>query len=188
MALVLSVSFVGFDFPASASAKMTPEEKESTRADIQKTTEETLQRLYKAQPGAEKAIDNSAGYAVFSSVGIKIFVAGGGRGAGMAVDKKTGKITYMKMVEVQAGLGKGVKKFRLVWVFEKTDEFNKFVNLGWELGGQATVAAKNAEKGSAYSGAISISPGVWLYQMTDKGLAAEISVKGSKYYKNNDLN
>jgi hypothetical protein len=62
------------------------------------------------------------------------------------------------------------------------------VNSGFELGGQATAAAKNAEKGSAYSGAISVSPGVWLYQMTDKGLAAELTVKGTKYYKNDDLN
>ena len=37
----------------------------------------------------------------------------------MAYDNKTKKATYMKMVEIQAGLGMGIKKFRLVWVFEK---------------------------------------------------------------------
>jgi hypothetical protein len=31
-------------------------------------------------------------------------------------------------------------------------------------------------------------PGVWMYQMTDKGLALEATGKGTKYYKNNDLN
>lgn len=185
--LVLSVAFLGLGLP-SASAKMTDKEKEDARADIQKTSKETLQRLYKAQPSAKKAIDNAAGYAAFSNFGLKIFVAGSGKGAGMAVDKKTGKVTYMKMFEIQAGLGIGVKKFRLVWVFEKSDDFNKFVNSGWELGGQATAAAKDADKGAAFAGAISVSPGVWLYQMTDKGLAAELTVKGTKYYKNDDLN
>jgi lipid-binding SYLF domain-containing protein len=185
--LVLSVAFLGLKLP-SALAKMTAKEKEAARAEIQKTTKETLQRLYKAQPGTEKAIDNAAGYAVFSNMGIKILVAGSGKGAGMAVDKKSGKVTYMNMLEIQAGLGIGVKKFRLVWVFEKSADFNKFVNSGFELGGQATAAAKDSDKGSAFAGALSVAPGVWLYQMTDQGLAAELTVKGTKYYKNDELN
>ena len=120
--------------------------------------------------------------------GMKIFVAGSGKGVGMAVDKKTAKVTYMKMLEIQTGLGSGVKKFRLVWVFEKTGDFNKFVNSGWELGGQTSAAAKTSDQGAAFTGALSVSPGVWLYQLTDEGLAAELTVKGTKYYKNEDLN
>jgi lipid-binding SYLF domain-containing protein len=184
--LVLSVAFLGSGLP-SALAKMTDKEKEAARDDIQKTAKETLQRLYKMQPGAQKAIDKAAGYAVFSTMGVKILTAGSGMGAGMAVDK-TGKAIYMKMLEVQAGLGFGVKKFRLVWVFENSAGFNNFVNSGFELGGQATAAAKDTDKGLSVAGALSVSPGVWLYQMTDKGLAAELTVKGTKYYKNDDLN
>ena len=30
----------------------------------------------------------------------------------------------MKMVEVQAGLGMGIKKFRLVWVFENSKDLD----------------------------------------------------------------
>lgn len=37
-------------------------------------------------------------------------------------------------------------------------------------------------------GAMSVSPGVWLYQMTDKGLALELTAKGTKYSKDDDLN
>ena len=37
-------------------------------------------------------------------------------------------------------------------------------------------------------GAMSVSTGVWLYQMTDTGLAAELTAKGTKYYKDDDLN
>ena len=39
----------------------------------------------------------------------------------------------MKMAELQAGLGFGVKKFRLIWIFEKQDDLNKFINTGVEL-------------------------------------------------------
>jgi lipid-binding SYLF domain-containing protein len=156
--------------------------------DIKKTSRETLARLYKAQPSAKKAVEGAAGYAVFSNFGMKIFVAGGGSGSGMAVDNKTKKATYMKMVEVQAGLGMGVKKFRVVFVFDTQKALNDFVNSGWEFGGQTTAAAKSGDQGVALSGAVSVAPGVWMYQLTDTGLAAEITGKGTKYYKDSDLN
>jgi hypothetical protein len=38
------------------------------------------------------------------------------------------------------------------------------------------------------AGAVSVSDGVWMYQLTDKGVAAEITAKGTKYYKDDDLN
>jgi hypothetical protein len=33
-----------------------------------------------------------------------------------------------------------------------------------------------------------VDKGVWLYQINDKGLAAEVTVKGSRYYKDAALN
>ena len=94
----------------------------------------------------------------------------------------------MKMLEVQTGLGMGVKKFRVVFVFEKQKAFENFVNSGWEFGGQTTAGAAVGGEGVAISGAVSVAPGVWMYQLTDTGLAAEITAKGTKYYKNSDLN
>jgi lipid-binding SYLF domain-containing protein len=162
--------------------------KAEKQKEVQKVSRETLARLYKAQPSAKKAIEGAAGYAVFSNFGMKILVAGGGSGSGIAVDNKTKKATYMKMVEVQAGLGMGVKKFRVVFVFDTQKGLNDFVNSGWEFGGQTTAAAKAGDQGLALSGAVSVAPGVWMYQLTDTGLAAEITGKGTKYYKDSDLN
>jgi lipid-binding SYLF domain-containing protein len=162
--------------------------KAEKQKEVQKVSRETLARLYKAQPSAKKAVEGAAGYAVFSNFGMKIFVAGGGSGSGMAVDNKTKKATYMKMVEVQAGLGMGIKKFRVVFVFDTQKALNDFVNSGWEFGGQTTAAAKAGDQGAALTGAVSVAPGVWMYQLTDTGLAAEITGKGTKYYKDSDLN
>jgi len=162
--------------------------KAQAQADVRKMAKETLSRLYKAQPRAKSAIEKAAGYAVFSNFGMKIFLAGGGRGKGMAVDHATKKETFMKMVEVQAGLGIGIKKFRLVWVFENKKDLNDFIHSGWEFGGQATAAAKVSDQGGAFAGAMSISPGIWLYQLTDEGLALELTAKGTKYYKDKNLN
>ena len=55
--------------------------------------------------------------AIARNFGTKIFVAGGGGGEGIIIDNKAKKETLMKMVELQAGIGIGIKKFRLVWVF-----------------------------------------------------------------------
>lgn len=164
------------------------ESKADKQKDIQKMAHETLTKLYKAQPSARKAVEGAAGYAVFNNFGMKILFAGSGTGSGIAIDNKTKKATYMKMVEVQAGLGIGIKKFRLVWVFESKSLLNKFINSGWELGGQTSAAAKAGGMGESFAGAMSVSPGVWLYQLTDEGLALELTAKGTKYYKDSDLN
>lgn len=162
--------------------------KTEKQKEVQKVSRETLAKLYKAQPSAKKAVEGAAGYATFSNFGMKILFAGGGSGSGVAVDNKTKKMTYMKMVEVQAGLGMGAKKFRVVFVFDTQKALNDFVNSGWEFGGQTTAAAKAGEQGAALAGAVSVAPGVWMYQLTDTGLAAEITGKGTKYYKDGDLN
>lgn len=162
--------------------------KAEQQAQVRQQAQEVLSALYKAQPSARKAVESAAGYAAFSNFGMKILVAGGGSGTGIAVNNKTKGTTYMKMAEVQAGLGFGVKKFKLVWVFENEKALNTFINSGWELGGQATASAKVGDKGASYQGALAVSPGVWLYQLSGDSLALELTAKGTKYYKDKDLN
>jgi lipid-binding SYLF domain-containing protein len=163
--------------------------KAEQQQEIRKMESETLTRLYKAQPGAKNAVAKAAGYAVFSNFGMKILVVGSGTGKGVVIDNASKKPTYMKMAELQTGLGFGVKKFRLVWVFEKKSDMDKFMNSGWELGAQTTMTAQASGKGAdVYAGAMSVTPGVWLYQLTDDGLAVELTAKGTKYYKDSDLN
>lgn len=182
--LIVAVAAFMIALPASGWAAS----KEEKRDDVRKTSQEILQNLYKLQPRARTVIEKSAGYAVFSNFGMKIFVAGGGQGQGLAVDRKTGKETFMKMVEVQAGLGFGVKKFQLVWVFETKSAFDNFVNSGWEIGAQTTAAAQLNKQGAFATGAMSVSPGVWIYQIAGDGLALELTAKGTKYYKDAELN
>ena len=191
MALVVTVAgamLIGSLFSGAPVWAAKKDDKAQKQAEIRKTVNETLNRLYKLQPGSKDAIQKAAGYAVFSNFGIKIFVAGSGSGKGIAVNNTSKKETFMKMIEIQAGLGIGVKKFRLVWVFLTEAALNGFINSGWELGTQATAAAKYDEKGGGVAGAVAISKDIWLYQLTDDGLAVELTAKGTKYYKDDDLN
>ncbi len=179
---------MGLTVTAVPSWAASKEEIKQEKAEIHKMANETLARLYKVKPSAKKAVSQSAGYAVFSNFGTKILLIGGGTGKGIVFDKKTKKETFMKMIEAQAGIGLGVKKFRLVWVFENRKDLTDFINSGWEFGGQTSAAAKLGDEGGAFAGAMSVSPGVWLYQLTDDGLALELTAKGTKYYKDDDLN
>jgi len=162
--------------------------KEKSQNEIRKMAQDTLQTLYKAEPKSKAAVKHAAGYAVFSNMGVKILLAGSGNGKGIAVNNKTKHETFMKMLQVQAGLGMGVQKFRVVFLFDNERALNSFINSGWDFGGQSTAAATTGTKGGAMSGAVSVSDGVWMYQLTDKGLAVEISATGTKYYKDDDLN
>lgn len=81
-----------------------------------------------------------------------------------------------------------MKKFKAVFVFQDKEKLNAFVNSGWEATAQTTAAAIDGNKGMSIQGAVSVSPGVWVYQITDQGLALDATIKGTKYYKNDELN
>lgn len=173
---------------AAPAVVLAKDDKEKERAEVRKAGSDALAAVYAVQPAARKAVESAAGYAAFSNFGMKLLVAGSGTGKGVAVNNKSKATTYMRMAELQAGVGFGVKKFQLVWVFETAAALDKFVNSGWEIGAQATAAAKSGDKGASYQGAVSVSPGVWLYQVTGNSLAVELTAKGTKYYKDSDLN
>lgn len=175
-------------FIGCKSSPKTESDANAMRNEVRTMAGETLAKLEAAQPGARHAVESAYGHAVFSNFGMKIFVAGGGTGRGVAVSRSPRTETFMRMAELQAGLGMGVKKFRLVWVFTTQDAFDSFVNSGWEFGGQATAQAQSGDTGGGMAGAMVVGPGVYLYQITDTGLALELTAKGTKYYNDDQLN
>ena len=164
-------------------------EKNAARDDVRTMTAQTLDQLYQKEPAAKGAVANAAGYAVFSDFGFKIMVMGGAGGKGMAVNNATKQETFMKMAEFQPGLGLGAEKYRLVLIFENPDAFNKFVTSGWELGANAMAAAKDDKsEGGGAAGAVTVSDGVKMYQLSDTGAIVGVSITAAKYYKDDDLN
>ena len=168
-----------------SNAKDSPNEK---REKTRKMAAQTLKDLYKLQPTAKQAIQKSAGYAIFSNMGANVLLLSTARGSGLAVNSKTSKETFMKMVSAGAGLGLGVKDYRVIFVFENNKALDHFLDSGWGGTAQADAAAKTEKSGGAYAGATEIEPGVWVYQITKKGLALQVTLQGTKYYKDDDLN
>lgn len=168
-----------------AVAKDSPDEK---RQKTRKMADQTLSDLYKLQPSAQSAIQKAAGYAVFNNTGANVLLLSTARGSGLAVHSNNKEETFMKMVSAGAGLGLGVKDYRVIFVFENDDAFKRFLDSGWSGSAQADAAAKAGDKGGAYSGAVQVEPGVWVYQITKNGLALQLTLQGTKYYKDDDLN
>jgi len=158
------------------------------RAAVQKMRTDTLESLYKIQPAAVDRLKAAAGYAVFSNIGTNVLLLSTGSGYGIARDNKSGVETYMKMRSLGVGLGVGVKDFRGVFMFSDQAVLSNFIEKGWEAGAQADAAAKTSEKGAATGSAISVAPGVSLYQITEKGLALQATIQGTKYSKDDELN
>jgi len=162
----------------------TPQEKR--QAELNMRTQ-VLTELYKLQPDAKAQIAASPGYAVFSNANVNVLFASVGAGYGVIENKCTKKTIYMKMGEAGIGLGLGVKDFRAVFIFKTQESLEAFIDNGWEFGGHADAAAKAGDKGAAVGGEALIN-GVTIYQITESGLALQATLKGTKYWKDTELN
>ena len=149
--------------------------------------QEVLSELYRTKPGTSTKVANSPGYAVFSNANVNLILASFSGGNGVVKDNRTGKHTYMKMGEAGIGFGLGVKDFRAVFVFHNRETLQQFIDSGWEFGAHADAAAKVNEKGGSVGGEILLD-GVTVYQMTESGLALQATIKGTKYWKDTELN
>ena len=167
------------------------------RASIQKIRSETLSKLYSLYPEARSDIQHADGYAVFASNSSKILVLGFGSGYGVVKDLRTGKDTYMKMAQGGAGLGMGIKQQRTVLVFHDKAALETFIRQGYMVGADANAAAKYDDKGIApiaastsgvASDTASLPSKVNVYDLTEKGLAAQAMINGYKYWPDAALN
>ncbi len=168
----------------ATTGSVTPVEK---REAILAMKNDVLSKLYKLKPDVKSQVSRAPGYAVFSNANVNIVLASFGGGQGVVRNNKSGKYTYMKMGEVGVGLGLGAKDFRLVFIFHSNDSMNRFVESGWAFGAQADAAAKAEDKGAAVGGEITVDD-MTIYQLTETGLALQATVKGTKYWKDDELN
>lgn len=178
---------LGLAFVLTACATSGATTKADKRQAIQQMRQDVLAELYRTKPGAKAHIASAPGYAVFSNANVNLVFASFSGGQGVVHDNTSGKQTYMKMGEAGIGLGLGVKDFRAVFVFHDHDTLQTFIDSGWQFGGHADAAAKASEKGAAVGGELLLDS-VTVYQMTESGLALQATLKGTKYWKDSELN
>ena len=157
------------------------------RDHIQRLERSVLQSLYKAKPSAKQEIASAPGYAVFSNVNVNVIFASASSGYGVVHFNQSAKKIYMKMAELGMGIGLGVKDFRVVFVFHNKEVMTRFVDYGMTIGGHIDAAAKANGQGAAVAGEV-VLDGISVYQITETGLALQATIKGTKYWRDTELN
>jgi lipid-binding SYLF domain-containing protein len=153
------------------------------QAKIGETAQESLDEVFKGNKAAKELYNNSYGWAAFDNLKIAWGFSGGG-GNGVAVNKKSGARTYMKVGTVGVGFGLGAQKYQVVFLFQDEKTFRNFVDKGWQADATAQATAGTAGVG----GQTGFVNGIAIYQITDKGLMASADIAGTKYWKNKKLN
>ena len=164
------------------------EKAKKERGEIDELSQKALERLYDKVPSARQVIADSYGYATLSNTGMKLGLFGSAHGRGVAVNNNTGERVYMRMNEAGIGVGLGVKEYDLVFVIAHEEAWRSFTINDWKVGGSAEASASDGEEGGSLEGATVVDDGIWVYQLTKKGLALDASIKGTNIYPDKKLN
>lgn len=171
---------------AALAADATPAEQQ--RQEIRKMGDQAMTDLLERRPDLREKVDRAAGYGAFNSVGVQVAFFGGGGGRGVVVDKTTGREHFMRMAQVTAGFGLGVKDLRVIFIFHDVESMNKFIYSGWEFGGEAEAGAKSGEKGGTANVNRLVDRGIEVFSLTQAGVSATATLGGTKYWKDGNLN
>lgn len=158
------------------------------RKQIEELHDKTLEKLYEKYPHAQRVISECYAYATLSNTGIKFGILGSSHGRGLAVNNQTGERVYLRMKELSAGLGLGAKEYNLIFLLNTKEAWENFIAGKTRFGASAEASANDGISGGSIEGAEYVAPGVWVFQMTTKGLALEATLKGTKIYKDKKLN
>jgi lipid-binding SYLF domain-containing protein len=165
-----------------ANAQEVSEKATKTRADIDSDVADALEEFREIR-GAQALFDKAAGYAVFRVTKGGLGASGAG-GGGVAVDKTTGKRTYMRMGSAGVGLTVGLSRYNVVILFETQPKIDAFVHGGWDSAATAQAAAgtSGAQVSSTFF------EGVAYFQLGRRGLMASADVSGTRFWVADELN
>ena len=162
------------------SDNATPEQERQT---IDSDAQKALSRLFEESHEAQELYDKAVGYAVFNSREFA-FLIKTGFGTGVAVHKATDVHTYMKMASAGANIGGGIKYVHVIFIFPTESSFNTFTTEGWNA--EADASAVGGDD-SAQIG-MTLADGTKVYELVDTGVMAKMSISGTKYWKDDELN
>lgn len=174
-----------FTVTTAFAAKQSADEQ---RRQVDALHDKTLAKLYAKYPHAERVIGECYAYATLSNAGVKVLFVGSSHGRGIAYNNRTGEKVYLRMKELSAGLGLGAKEYNLIFLINTRDAWDNFIAGKTRFGAAAEASANDSVHGGSFEGAEYVAPGVWVYQMTTKGLALEATVKGMKIFMDKKLN
>lgn len=152
------------------------------RAELDAQASAALTRLYGAMPGTRELVANAKGVLVCPAVIGGSFVVGAEHGKCVLRSNGTNR-GYYSTTAASVGWQAGGQSKAVIYIFNSSDAYNKFVNSdGWSVGADATVAVGKAGANGSVDTATINAP-VSSYVLTNTGLEAGVSVQGAKITK-----
>jgi lipid-binding SYLF domain-containing protein len=146
------------------------------KAELTGKAQTALDRAVKSDPGLTKFVKESAGYAVFPTVGKGAIGVGGAYGHGELY--KAGQLDgYCTLTQASIGLALGGQKYTELIFFETPAALDRFKSGNFAFAAQASaVALKSGASANA-----KYSDGVAVFTMAEAGLMYEASIGGQKF-------
>lgn len=164
---------------SSAYRSMSVEEKRDFLADLER---QALADLVEDYPEAQAEIDLSVGHAVFTNRTAKVPVFGAGEGIGVVFDRETGERSYLKVGRLDVGGGLGVREYRLVVLFLDRQPMQKLASGKLEISAGVEAGARDKDIGTGAGGvAGSRDEKRIIYQLSDEGVSATLTVRAIRY-------
>jgi lipid-binding SYLF domain-containing protein len=162
--------------PACSTAPRSPEAK----AELRRSSADALAQAQQSDPTLRDVIRNSAGYAVFPSVGKGAIGIGGAYGKGDVYQNGV-VVGYCDLTQASIGFQLGGQAYSEIIVFEDAAAVERFKNGNFRFGAQATAVAIKSGVGANAK----FADGVAVFTMDEAGLMYEASVGGQKFsYQN----
>lgn len=146
------------------------------KADLRHTSADALNQAQQNDPTLRDVIRNSAGYAVFPTIGKGAVGIGGAYGRG-DVYQNGSVVGYCDMTQGSIGLALGGQSYSEILVFENTAAVERFKNGNFRFDAQATAVALKSGVGANAK----FANGVVVFTMDEAGLMYEASIGGQKF-------
>jgi lipid-binding SYLF domain-containing protein len=146
------------------------------KAELTSKVQAAVDRAVKSDPGLTKFVKESAGYAVFPTVGKGAIGVGGAYGKGELY--QGGQVVgYCTLTQASIGLALGGQAYTELIFFETPAALDQFKGGNFAFAAQASAVAlkSGASANAKYSG------GVAVFTMAQTGLMYEASIGGQKF-------
>ncbi len=158
--------------PGCATAPRSAED----RQDLKAGAADALKEMEAQDPGLEKFLAGSHGYAVFPHVGKGAYIFGGGYGRGIVYRQGT-PVGYADVTQASVGLQLGGPSFMQILAFENAASFERFTEGSLNLA--ANLSAVILKTGAA--AAAKYTDGVAVFVKPVAGAMVEASVGGQQF-------
>jgi len=139
---------------------------------------ESIARLLELQPDLQEAIDTSKGYMVIDMTMTKVPMVGGGGGLGLVVDNRSGERSYIKVSQFEIGGGVGVRKFKVIVLFEDAALIDKVNRGAWHYDAGAEAGA--GDQSAGITGGGRAGAGYRAYRLSEGSLVVAVTVRAAR--------